>query len=250
MKRGDITPTCGFMPPFLLKFERCPQPPTDAHCPPARSLGPAPASARSRNPAPGASSMWCQPASTHADRRPASPRMHRCLTSARARNLPPGASPTRHSTSDHARSLTLSHRFSCSPVWPAPPRRRLLCSQHLPELLHAAGSSTPWPSCHPGPCPVKPMRRHLHSPVRATSFSGMLQLLHDAARPPTTIIDVHAAPTGHPSQATLVQPPPPMNLKFLEMCMLQCQLGCLMFECQIRCLNLKFQEIRMNLCYI
>jgi hypothetical protein len=55
-------------------------------------------------------------------------------------------------------------RSNCSPAWPAPPRRRLLYSQCLPELLHTPTILSPWPRSdqadapphlHPGspPCP-------------------------------------------------------------------------------------------------
>jgi hypothetical protein len=53
-------------------------------------------------------------------------------------------SPARPPAPTHLRQRPQSN---CSPTWPAPPRRRLLCSRCLPELLHAASNcSLAWPA--------------------------------------------------------------------------------------------------------
>jgi hypothetical protein len=178
-----------------------PWPPTDARRMPARSLGHAPASARERRLAPGAPPCFPDappPASAirplelprRAVRPPLAP-SHRSSCTA------PGHRPS--TPCPAAGSLTPGHRSSYCPAWPAPPRRHLLCSRRLLKLLHGTSSSTPRPSCHPGPGPVKPTRYRLHALVRATSVSGAPRLHHDAGRPPVTIVDVRAAPAGHPT---------------------------------------------------
>jgi hypothetical protein len=153
MKHGDFTPTCGCAPLFSLKSERRSRPPTDAARPP-----PVCTTAHARHPAPGASLM-------------------RCLSD-RAR--PP---ILMHRTPPPALCTTPGHQSSCSPTRPSPPRRLLLCSRCLPELLHAVGSSTPQSSYRPSPGLVKPTCRRLHAPVRATSVSmharWLSQLIHE-----------------------------------------------------------------------
>jgi hypothetical protein len=254
MKRGNLTPTRGRAPPFLLKSERCPRPPTDAHRPPAQSLGRAPASACSHRPA---LARMCHPASTRAHHRQTSAHTRRHPASARARHLDPGASPTRRRPPP-----TPGHRSSYIAL------DRWVPDTQPPVLLQPdmAGSSTPLPPLQPTPLRAPPCLGRPATPVQVRSSRRAVASMprfvpHRSLAFPSSSM----TPPDHwsPSSTSVQNPPgtqlellrcspspPPMNLKFLEMCMLQCQIGCLMFECQIGCLNLKFQEIRMNLCYI
>jgi hypothetical protein len=116
--------------------------------------------------------------------------------------LPPAVQPHRQPTG------------ACLPL----PYETRLCPGPLAvrrgRLLHADASSssfTPRLSCRPSLGPVKPARRYLHTSIHATSVSGTPRLLHDAARPSATIVDVRATPAGHPTRATQVQPPPPTH---------------------------------------
>jgi hypothetical protein len=99
-------------------------------------------------------------------------------------------------------------RSNCSPAWSAPPRRRLLCSRRLPELLHASAvlSPRPWsgqantpPPLHPGrpprPGPTATWRGRLLYVV-ASSATGT-SLSSSTPRPPCRPGPGPVKPTRH-----------------------------------------------------
>jgi hypothetical protein len=125
---------------------------------------------------------------------------------------------------------------SCSSLPVAAPTRLKSDTGPMPQprLAPDAGTNYSSPPWHCSPTDISALTSVPRLDPGATAPVGRLgrvppaRLLHAAARPMATIVDVCAAPVGHPTRAAQVQlpppPPSPMNLKFLQICMLQCQI--------------------------
>jgi hypothetical protein len=104
-------------------------------------------------------------------------------------------------------------RSNYSPAWPAHPRRRLLCSRHLPNLLHASTILSPRPRSSQANTP--PPLRPGHPPRRHLLYSWCIpELLH-------TLADWSPRPQS--GQADVLPPLCPSRPPRLSLCHLDLQ---------------------------
>jgi hypothetical protein len=109
---------------------------------------------------------------------------------------PPTARPSAPARLCPVKSARQQSRSNCSPVWLAPPHRRLLCSRCLTELLHATAILSPRSGQADAPpplCPIHPPRpglchlslRHALAPsCRHLTTGHHRRRLCSACRPP------------------------------------------------------------------